>query len=281
MLKGSKSGLDRLSLAAKLRAVGAVVVCAVLAAALWTSASAAEADGDAAKPAEAKAEPKADNGELKAEFYVDFRGAKFDRDRLVPLGVDTLYAWRLLNPEPKGLRITVPDHQGEKKPYLGVAPLVTIHGDFEITASYEILTLDRPQGHSYPGASLELRTEKMQKQAGLRRCIMPDGVDAYRVRILAGAKAPEAQEFPAQGKTGKLRLVRTGEIVEYSVAEGQGNDFRILARGAFGASPIALLRLDVSTGGSRTTADVLWKDLKIRAVALKPVDIPLLRAGKD
>lgn len=279
MLKGSKSPLDRHWPAARLLAVGAVVLCGLLAAGLGTPALAAEAEADAAEAAEPNPAPKAAQADLKAEFYADFRGGNFDRERLVPVGVDTLYAWGLLKPGPNGLRITVPDHQGEKKPYLGVTPLVKVVGDFEITASYQILALDRPQANFYPGANLNLRTQYAKEQTRLRRCITPDGVDAYRVQIEVGTKQAEWQAFPAQGKSGKLRLARTGAILEYSVAEGDSDDFRRLARGEFGTRLISDVRLDASTDRSRSTVDVLWKDVKIRAEEIEPAAVPLLRTG--
>ena len=83
-----------------------------------------------------------DAEKLREVYHYDFRDGRYDNRWLHlepngPLG-------SLVKPDPRGLRIAIP----AKTDALGVGAFTRfgVHGDFEVTASFEILKADRPEG---------------------------------------------------------------------------------------------------------------------------------------
>jgi len=214
-------------------------------------------------------------------YRTDFRHKQFDHSTLVPFGFKTLYGLQLLKPEPRGLRITIPNHQGAEKPSMGFLPLRKIHGDFEIAASYELLSIEPPKTGAGAGANLYILAEETFHSASFRRCVTPDGDDAFFVHVSTrnkkGKLRPQYNYFPAKTKSGRLCLKRTGSTLQFLVVEGEGDKRRKLHEVEFGASTIGLLRVATTTDGSPTTTENLWKDFSIQATRLEPVDIPVYR----
>src|SRR5699024_10653174 len=73
------------------------------------------------------------------EFYHDFRGRPLPPE-FAPFGDG---ASTMLRVEEQGLRLTVPKDDGPRGPF-GIATKFPVHGDFEITAGYQILHADEP-----------------------------------------------------------------------------------------------------------------------------------------
>jgi hypothetical protein len=120
----------------------------------------------------------------------------------------------------------------------------------------------------------------------LRRCASPGGEQAYFVSWIVpdedGDRSLRVKYFPAEGRSGQLQLARTGSTLRYLIAEQEGCRFRELQRvDDFGTLPIGLLRVEAVTDGARATAEVLWKDLCIRAEKLELIDLPALRRGRS
>jgi len=212
-------------------------------------------------------------------YRTDFRQKQFDHSALAPFGYNTLYGLRLLKPELGGLRITIPNHQGHTKPSMGFLPLRKIHGDFEIAASYELLSVEHPKTGAGAGAGLYILAEGTLHAASFRRCVSQDGDDVFFVHVSTrnkkGKRRPQYKYFPAKTKSGKLCLNRTGSTLQFFAVEGDGDERRKLHEVEFGASTIGLVRVGTTTDGSPTTTDTLWKDFSIQATGLEPVDIPL------
>jgi hypothetical protein len=244
--------------------------------------SEAAKDRPAEKQDAEKTTEKAATADLKAEWRIDFREANFDRDRLVPVGNLTLYGWQLLKPEPRGLRIIIPFHQGKEKPTLGVAPTFTIHGDFEITAGYELVAADTPKAPIPVGGQIYILAQKTLNGASIMRGVMDQGQQVHflywAVRDEEGRK-PVSQPFPAETRRGKLRFCRTGEVLHFLVAEENATEFRELAQAKFGTEPIGLFRVESITNGQPCSAETLWDSIEIRAEKLVPFDIPIHRTG--
>jgi len=279
--------------------VGSVLLCGLLVAGLNGQAvgrrGSAESDQ---KSAAAKDAATAGSGEqgacrvgllrvcvkesVKTGVYrTDFRHKQFDHSTLVPFGFKTLYGLQLLKPEPRGLRIAIPNHQGAGKPSIGFLPLRKIHGDFEIAASYELLPTEPPKTGAGAGANLYILAEETFHSASFRRCVTPDGDDAFFVHVSTrnkkGKLRPQYNYFPAETKSGRLCLKRTGSTLQFLVVEGEGDKRRKLHEVEFGTSTIGLLRVATTTDGSPTTTENLWKDFSIQATRLEPVDIPVYR----
>lgn len=221
--------------------------------------------------------------DLKAVYQFDFRGSKFDRGRLMPFGFKSLYGLQLLKPEPKGLRVIIPHHQGREKPLVGLIPLLTVQGDFEITASCELLTGEAPEGNLVAGADLYILAEKTLNGAVLRLGVNSSGEHVYFVyhtlRDDDGKPRSKFVCFPAQERAAKLRLARKGTKLQFLVAREDSEKFRKLHEIEFGDQNLGLVRLETSTEGSPIGVEALWKDLTIRAGELESANVPLFRAG--
>lgn len=227
-------------------------------------------------------------------YEVDFQNGNFDHTRLAPLGHGSLYGLQLIRPEEKGLRITIPSHQGKDKPNVGIAPTFELHGDFEITASYEILAIEVPQpvvnaqgpfqGYG-AGANLYILAQKTLNSATLRRCVMTTGAEVVQtlsmIRDDKGRRRWQGKLFATSSRGGSLRLVRHGDTLKYFLADEDGGEFVELHQAKkFGREPIGMVRVEAITDGSPTTVIVRWKSLKIEADKLVPVKIPVLTPSK-
>lgn len=250
-----------------------------------SAAPSAESKERSAEKQEAKnPTEQAPTPDLKAEWQFDFRGGNFDRDQLVPVGNLSLYGWQLLKPEPRGLRIIIPHHQGKERPTLGVAPTFTIHGDFEITTSYELVAADAPKTPIPVGGQIYILAQNTLNGASILRGVADEGQHRYflfwAVRD-AGGRRPVFQSFPAETRRGKLRFCRTGELLRFFVAEENTPDFRELAQAKFGTEPIGLFRVESITNGQPCSAETLWDRIEIRAEKLVPFEIPIHKATDE
>jgi serine/threonine protein kinase len=203
-------------------------------------------------------------------FERDFRGGGFD-----PL------QFRVYTPEGRpeviesdttGLRLRVPEGFG--KP-VGVATRFGVHGNFEITASFETFPCGAPEsGHG-------LGPELLAKPAGDWRTFASmaryrrtrDSIYAMSHFFLVGDEARHDGEFPpTNALSGRFRLVRQGSILFYLVADGDSHNFRELFRARFGSQDLELIRLAATPGESRNPVEVVWKDLTIKAQGLPGLD---------
>lgn len=256
----------------------------VLACVLLGSRSAWAADPPTQETQADHATEPAPGADLQAEWQFDFRGARFDRERLVPVGNLSLYSWQMLRPEASGLRINIPAQQGKERPNLGVAPAFTIHGDFEITASYELIAADTPKAPTPVGGQIYILAQRTLNAASILRGVTDKGQQGYflywAVRDEAGRK-PMARSFPTVARRGKFRFRRTGELLRLLVAEEDAPDFRELAQTNFGTEPIGLFRFESVTNGQPCSAETLWHDIEIRAEKLVPMEIPIYKATDE
>lgn len=202
------------------------------------------------------------------EFYHDLRG-----DQLPPaLHLFGRGAGKTTRPESRGLRVYLPASRGEKAGPIGLSPAFSLEGDFEVTATYEILKADKPT--SGPGSGVNLRFvvgNPLQEGTGLARYLRPNGQDVYYVSRSTmqddGKPKNKMKTFPTTSKAGKLRMKRAGSTISYQVADGSSNEFRELMQDEF-VSEKCVVRLAVSTGGSPTDLDVRLVDLRITAEEL-------------
>jgi beta-lactamase regulating signal transducer with metallopeptidase domain len=215
---------------------------------------------------------------LTANYHCDFRDGHFDRDHLLPVGSLSTYSWTLLKPEPRGLRITIPWHQGKEKPTLGIAPTLKIHGDFQITATYELVAADTPEVFLPVGGQIYVMAEKTLNGASILRGVMPEGKQVYclywALRDETGRKS-RSEIALAETRRGRLRFVRTGESLLFLVAEDDDEEFKELKKVKFGREPIGLFRAESITNGTPCTAETLWSDIDISAEKLEAIEIPL------
>lgn len=223
-------------------------------------------------------EPVFAEPELADQQHFDFRRSQFDRERLMPVGNLSLYSWSLLKPEPRGLRITIPWHQGKEKPTLGISPAFIIHGDFRITASYELVAADTPEAPAPVGGQIYIMAQETGNGASILRGVMPGGQQVYAlfwaVRDETG-RTPAFQTVAAEARRGRLRFARTGNMLHLLVAEEGSDEFRELAKVEFGSEPIGMFRAESITNGAPSGVETLWDQIEIDAEKLEPIEISL------
>lgn len=227
---------------------------------------------------DAPSEPVAAEPELADQQHFDFRNSQFDRERLLPVGNLSPYSWSLLKPEPHGLRITIPWHQGKEKPTLGISPAFIIHGDFRITASYELVAADTPEAPVPVGGQIYIMAQETGNGASILRGIMPEGRQVYALFWAVRGetcRVPVFQTVAAESRRGKLRFVRTGKMLHLLVAEEGSDQFRELANVEFGSEPIGMFRAESITNGAPCGAETLWNGIEIDAEKLEPIEISL------
>jgi hypothetical protein len=210
-----------------------------------------------------------DSGRLTAEFHQDFRGGKFDFKALKLAGGD---AEQLVKAERGGLRILMP--AGIKNPAgVGIVPRFRIHGDFEITVAYTILKADTPIRGYGLGVAVWAETGTPNNDAvTVERSIIPKEGERYNSTRVSGEGPPEVRKYdvrrsPAQSRSGKIRLERTGSMVTASYAEGKA-PFRVIRTVELGPEDLTMVRVGAETGVSDHSIEIRLEDLTIRAEGL-------------
>jgi hypothetical protein len=92
----------------------------------------------------------------------------------------------------------------------------------------------------------------------------------------AGKDEPSTRhQVPAQAPSGHLRLVRTGPLLSYYVAEGSAEEFTLLAQDPFEQTDIRQVRIAGMTADARAELDVRVTELRIHADALPRAVAPV------
>jgi hypothetical protein len=215
-----------------------------------------------------KSAPLAAPNHLKAGFQVSFHDSGSDPW----LGVEPRNElMALLRFTPDGLRISVP--LGTKGRNIGVYTRFGVRGDFEITASYEILAVSPTKEGSGVGPELYVRSDKGWGDfVGMARYVRDDLqggiISSVHGRKVDGKPTYQGEDVPATNRAGKFRIVRNGPTVNFLVAEGKDERFREVHRCEFGRDDINMVRLSAIFRGSGYELDLLWHDLTIRAEEL-------------
>jgi hypothetical protein len=212
-------------------------------------------------------EPRAENWK---EFSHSLKGLPEDTRDVVRAWPDPQKAVRF---ETDGLRISLPaGYPGERQ--TGVAAGFALKGDFEITVRYEILREPDPGDDGPPGSRLTLGVDldipgwcaanfsrKVGSKLGPRLVAwMAAREDLKRER--------QVRLFVAEGREGRLRLVRKGDVLSYLAAGPGDKEFRRLQEYRFGGEAVREVRLSATTGGEKAALDVRFTDLSIRADGL-------------
>jgi Dolichyl-phosphate-mannose-protein mannosyltransferase/Protein of unknown function (DUF1583) len=206
------------------------------------------------------------------EYHQDFRSERLDSKSLL---IVTESDGCRLEPGSSGLRIRIQPRDTRHRA-VGVATRFRARGDFEITFAYELLQVGPPATGYGAGIGLEIRTDSAESEtASLERLVCPGGLNLVRAgritTIRWGQRTRHYEEYPAQGRTGRLQIARRGSLVRLSCGEGD-HEFRTCGEFDVGKADVDLIRLLCTTGGSGCGVDVLVKDLVVRAATL--VEIP-------
>jgi hypothetical protein len=197
-------------------------------------------------------------------FYQDFRDKKISDLQVRPSFPDAIH---LLKPEPEGLRIVLP--KGEKHKETGVAPPFDLRGDFNITATYEILQVDYGRNATF---EIYLSTSAPTKEAlAFHRYLNGGGQGGFFITRLTTNGQGKRQDVAgvitttpvmARERSGRLRIRRTGAEALLSAADPD-QEFQELFRVPLGVEDIVRLRVGVNPRADRF-ADVRLIELNIQ-----------------
>ena len=151
------------------------------------------------------------------EVYYDFRGGMPLPATLGLVGPD---AEQVVKPEKDGLRITLPA-EGSRSPAWGIRTTFSLSGDFELTATYEFLTVEPPAKGGGSGVSFNLEpTAEQTKFAKLGRLLRPKE-DLYLAEYRTKPPTPGTGQLTEKTATriGMLRFQRQGTRLRYLVAD--------------------------------------------------------------
>jgi hypothetical protein len=201
---------------------------------------------------------------LRDDIVHDFRGRPLPQDMAL-FGQE---ASRFVKTEADGLRLTLPRDRKEFAP-VGLSMPLSVQGDFEITVAFEILQADEPAQSSY-GVGVLMSVNEAARVGRLIRANGKQVVTWDRWATVAGKRQFLTGALPSPAKAGKLRLKRTGTILQFLWSpESAGDSFEEIHQCDFGLDDITLLRLELSadTGGRHGALDVRFRDLHIRTEA--------------
>jgi hypothetical protein len=168
---------------------------------------------------------------------------------------------QLVRVEPEGLRMTLPKDR-KKLGQVGLSLPVALPGDFQITASFEILEAEAPAGGFGVGAFLALN-----QTARILRVARAEGeqVIAWNLFVRGdGQRRMEEDAQPCEAKTGRLRLQRVGPALRFLWSPASaGDDFEEIHQCDFPEN-IKEVRLLVATGKHPARLDVRFADLRVQ-----------------
>jgi hypothetical protein len=155
-----------------------------------------------------------------------------------------------------GLMIRLPTAK-PGRPQVGVESRFRICGDFKDTGSYALVSEGGPSDGYGAGVMLRIVKDSgppslkatlsrfdhpREKQAFITNLFEDRGKDGTKHRV---------KYYPAEARSGRLRLVRAGSTLRYMVSEGVSKDFREPRREGFGGEGSRAVALLGDTGGSR------------------------------
>jgi hypothetical protein len=200
------------------------------------------------------------------EFRQDFLGRPYDQNVFLKTGSNHA---RVVQTEPRGLRIALPTDHGNKQP-VGLVAATGAHGDFEITMEFDLLQVDKPTTGYGAGVSIYIATAAPTKEAAtIARVVRPDGTQVltfHRATTSSeGKRQHHTESLATEAQSGKLRLVRSGTTLSYQFARGESNAFHEVHEAELGEEDLEMIRFAADAGGSPTLVDVCIKAVSIKA----------------
>ena len=210
---------------------------------------------------------------LAQEYVNPLKGPPEDLRKLALIAPDDR---EFVTLEPEGLRIRLPaGFEGERKLH-GVNSGMIATGDFEITASFEVLREPGLGEAGDQGTKVHLLVNVNRPPwdlAGFSRHVKAKGPTKYTAwrnqwDDATGKNKQKFKGFDVKGTKWRFRLTRTGATLSYFLAEEGDPDFRLLQQYDFVEDDVKDIRLVATTGGPLAALDVRITDLRIRAESL-------------
>ncbi|HZZ78391.1 MAG TPA: DUF1583 domain-containing protein [Gemmataceae bacterium] len=182
--------------------------------------------------------------------------------------------------EPQGLRFNVP--AGRKNPgNEGLESRLRLSGDFEITLDYELLALPDPGPKYVVGAFLQIAVDSPNDlNIRLGRANRATGSRFHAEMVTAGTNGKTNYKGFAspladlKETKGRLRLVRTGEMLSCQVQEG-GGEFREIATKDIGRADVVAVQAVCITSWQPVAVDIRFSRLEVRASTISNKSGPL------
>jgi hypothetical protein len=177
----------------------------------------------------------------------------------------------------RGVRIVLPANQGNLK-HSGYRATFPAHGDFEVTASFEVLNADTPTTGYGVGVSIYAAIDPNAGDAiSFARRVLASGHTLFVAdRMTPGEKKPihRLKYAPAKSPAGKLRYQRVGGVLHYLAADGLDAEFTEVMAIDFPTADIRSIQVGCDAGNSESGLDIRLLDFTIRADDLPGLPAP-------
>ena len=211
--------------------------------------------------------------EYARSFSQSFNDFAPNRKDMMPFGPD---AARSVRYETDGLRIALPPGYQGKRPEIGFGTRFPVRGDFEITLAFEILQ-ETPSAEPDIGARIGLSVilnTPADNMATFSRRAAAAGTEFVTWRSMSaepnGPTEAATKVIKTKAKSGRLRMVRSGDNLFYFAAEGDDPEFKLLNKTTLRKEDLKTVRFFAATGDKDAAVDVRFTRLRIRADAFLP-----------
>lgn len=201
------------------------------------------------------------------EIKQTFRGERYDLKLFRPTGANLT---KTIRAEAQGLRLQLPAERPNSLP-VGLISRSGLHGDFEITVSFEIIRVDRPKEGRGAGLSIWMTQRTPEQDAATIAWLCTTEGERAFIANCASTKATGERDYqgapprPTKTTFGKLRFRRENGQLSYEVAEGASSQFQQLYQIEWSNADIDQIRIAADSGSSPTVVDVRLKEIVIRA----------------
>ena len=183
-------------------------------------------------------------GRMREQFFHDFRG------RALPIALRPFgpQAGRLVQKEAEGLRITLPKDRPEREP-VGVTLSRVVPGDFEITATVEIVEVDEPPVASF-GAGILMTVDETARLGRLARA-KGRQVAFWDQWLFEAGKDPKliGNAMPCTSNVVRLRMKRAGTTLSYLWAPDiVGDEFELMHESEYRPDDIKEIKVMAESG---------------------------------
>ena len=206
-------------------------------------------------------------GQMGEEFHQDFRT---DSELHPTLSLFGPNAFEAVQQGAEGLQITLPSGRADVGA-VGVQPKFRMSGDFEITVLYEMGDVEPPGSGIGSGVKIWGKIASTPPQMTTLAHLVSPTNEARWVSIFA----PEGpgknlqfrdQRLPPDLKTGRLRLIRTGNVLSFQMAAGkEEGPFQELYRTDVKPDDVEVVRIQANTHGASSGVGLRLLKLTVRA----------------
>jgi serine/threonine protein kinase len=201
----------------------------------------------------------------KATF--DFRNGLEKYPALTTNGPDVENIFKI---EPNGLRVTLPAGRDDTRP-VRIEFAERVRGDFEIVFDGELLSAGTPLPRYGAGIALNVLLDSPNSGViSIYRKQQGDSFGAHKLVMGPDEKNKYVDNagLKARRPSGKLRVVRTGAVLQYFAAE-EGGEYQRLLSAEIGTADVTMVRLECST-----MYDPVALEVRLRSLTIEAADLP-------